>query len=124
MIGGMIRLVIADDHAVVRHGLEQLVATTDDITVVGLAADGAEAVSLAAEHAPDVVLMDLSMPGTDGVAATRAITSARPDCAVVVLTSFSDRERILDALAAGAVGYVLKQASPDEVLQAVRVARS
>ncbi|QXC62374.1 response regulator transcription factor [Aquihabitans sp. G128] len=118
----MIRVLIADDHAVVRGGLEQLLATTDDLELVGLAADGEEAVSLARSVAPDVVLMDLSMPGLDGVAATRAITAADGDVAVVVLTSFSDKERILAALDAGAVGYVLKHAAPDEVLDAVRAA--
>lgn len=118
----MIRVLIADDHAVVRGGLEQLLATTDDLELVGLAGDGHEAVALAEEHRPDVVLMDLSMPGLDGVGATRAITDALAGTAVVVLTSFSDRQRILDALDAGAVGYVLKHAAPDEVLDAVRAA--
>ncbi|CAN5732360.1 response regulator transcription factor [soil metagenome] len=118
----MIRVLIADDHAVVRSGLEQLLATAEDLELVGLAADGDEAVAMAASAGPDVVLMDLSMPGLDGIGATRAITAAHPEVAVVVLTSFSDRQRILDALDAGAVGYVLKHAGPDELLDAVRAA--
>ena len=118
----MIRVLIADDHQVVRSGLEQLLATADDIELVAMAADGAEAVALVEEHAPDIVLMDLSMPNLDGVAATRAITAAHPTTQVVVLTSFSDRQRILDALDAGAAGYVLKHAEPDELLDAVRAA--
>jgi len=118
----VIRVLIADDHQVVRSGLEQLLATADDIELVAMAADGADAIALAAHHAPDIVLMDLSMPGTDGIAATRAITSASATTQVVVLTSFSDKQRILDALDAGAAGYVLKHAEPDELLDAIRAA--
>ncbi|MCB0964694.1 MAG: response regulator transcription factor [Acidimicrobiales bacterium] len=118
----MIRVLIADDHLVVRSGLEQLLDTADDIELVATAADGAEAVAACAEHRPDVVLMDLSMPGVDGVEATRRITAASDEIAVVVLTSFSDRQRILDALDAGASGYVLKHATPDELLSAIRTA--
>lgn len=118
----MIRVLIADDHQVVRSGLEQLLATADDIELAGMAADGAEAIELAADLAPDIILMDLSMPGTDGIAATRAITTASPTIQVVVLTSFSDKQRILDALDAGAAGYVLKHAEPDELLDAIRAA--
>lgn len=118
----MIRVLIADDHQVVRSGLEQLLATADDIVLVGMAADGAQAISLAADLQPDIVLMDLSMPGTDGIAATRAITATGSATQVVVLTSFADKQRILDALDAGAAGYVLKHAEPDELLEAVRAA--
>jgi len=103
-----IRILLADDHDVVRRGLTALLDGTDGFTVVGAAADGEEAVALAGEHEPDVVLMDLSMPGLDGIEATRRVVAERPDARVVVLTSFSDRERILDALDAGAVGYLLK----------------
>jgi DNA-binding NarL/FixJ family response regulator len=117
----MIRVLIADDHAVVRAGLEQLLGTAPDIEVVGTAPDGAEAVALAGRTAPDIVLMDLSMPVMDGVEATRRITAA-PGAQVVVLTSFSDHQRILDALGAGASGYVLKDAAPDDLLSAIRVA--
>lgn len=118
----MIRVLIADDHQVVRAGLEQLLATADDIELVAMAADGAEAVRLAGELAPDIVLMDLSMPVTDGIEATRAITGGGTATQVVVLTSFSDKQRILDALDAGAAGYVLKHAGPDELLDAIRAA--
>jgi DNA-binding NarL/FixJ family response regulator len=118
----MIRVVIADDHAVVRSGLESLLDTAGDIDVVGAASDGAEAIELVARVEPDVVLMDLSMPGVDGVAATAAITEAHPDVAVVVLTSFAEPSRITAALDAGALGYQLKDAAPDELIAAVRAA--
>ena len=118
----MIRVAIADDHAVVRTGLGQLLSTLEDVELVGAAADGAEAVALCARTDPDVVLMDLEMPELDGIEATRRITSDRPQTAVVVLTSFSDRERILGALDAGAVGYLLKDAAPEELTRAIRAA--
>jgi DNA-binding NarL/FixJ family response regulator len=118
----MIRLLIADDHAVVREGLERLVATFEGVELVGAAADGHEAVERCRAVSPDVVLMDLEMPVLDGIAATRAIAADLPDVAVVVLTSFSDREQILQALDAGAVGYLLKDAEPDEIAKAVRAA--
>ena len=117
----MIRVVIADDHAVVRGGLEQLLSTADDIALVGTAADGLEAVETVQREQPDVVLMDLSMPTLDGVEATRRIVSADRDARVVVLTSFGDDRHIADALHAGAVGYLLKHAGPDELLDAIRV---
>jgi DNA-binding NarL/FixJ family response regulator len=115
-------VVIADDHAVVRSGLESLLDTAGDIDVVGAASDGAEAIELVARVEPDVVLMDLSMPGVDGVAATSAITEAHPDVAVVVLTSFAEPSRITAALDAGALGYQLKDAAPDDLIAAVRAA--
>ena len=118
----MIRLLIADDHAVVREGLERLVATFDGVELVGAAANGQEAVDRCRAAEPDVVLMDIEMPVLDGIAATRAIAAVQPDVAVVVLTSFSDREQILRALDAGAVGYLLKDAEPDEIAKAVRAA--
>jgi len=118
----MIRLLIADDHAVVRTGLRHLVATFDGVELVGAAANGDEAVALCAEHGPDVVLMDLEMPVLDGIEATRRIVEAAPGVAVVVLTSFSDREQILRALDAGAIGYLLKDAEPAELERAVRAA--
>lgn len=118
----MIRLVIADDHAVVRAGLAQLVETFDDVELVGTAANGEEAVRLVDELAPDVVLMDLEMPVVDGIEATRRVKAGRPEVAVVILTSFSDRERILRALDAGAVGYLLKDAEPGELAKAVEAA--
>ena len=116
----MIRVVIVDDHPVLRSGLTQLLAETDDIVVVGEAADGAEALEVVREVRPDVVLMDLQMPGTDGVSATRLIVQEQLGADVLVLTSFSDAERILAALDAGAVGYLLKDADPDEVLEGIR----
>ena len=118
----MIRLLIVDDHGVVRAGLEQLVRTFDDVEIVGSAGDGEEAVTLSAERLPDVVLMDLEMPRVDGIEATGRILAARPETKVVVLTSFSDRESILRALDAGAIGYLLKDAAPAELEQAIRSA--
>ena len=114
-----IRVVLVDDHAVVRRGLEQLLSGVSDITVVGTAADGEEAIEVVRRTSPDVVLMDLQMPGIDGVAATRQIVAdGGPD--VLVLTSFSDAERIVAALDAGAVGYLLKDAEADDVIAGVR----
>lgn len=118
----MIRVVIADDHAVVRAGLAQLLATFADVELVGTASNGEEAVSLSAERTADVVLMDLEMPVVDGIEATRQIRAAQPEVAVVVLTSFSDRERILSALDAGAAGYLLKDAEPDAIERAIQAA--
>jgi len=118
----MIRVCIVDDHALVRAGLEQLLGLADDVAVVGSAADGRQAVEVVADRRPDVVLMDLSMPVLDGVAATRAITSAVPDTRVLVLTSFGDRTRIGDAMDAGAVGYLLKDAEPTELFSGIRAA--
>jgi DNA-binding NarL/FixJ family response regulator len=118
----VIRVVIADDHAVVRTGLAQLVGTFDGVELVGAAENGEEAVDLSGERAPDVVLMDLEMPVLDGIEATRRIRAAHPEVAVVVLTSFSDRERILAALDAGAAGYLLKDAEPAELAKAIEAA--
>jgi DNA-binding NarL/FixJ family response regulator len=117
----MIRVLLAEDHSLVRAGLEQLLSKAGDLEVVGVAADGVEAVALAALHAPDVVLMDLVMPNLDGIEATRRIQQAGPNPpAVLVLTSFSDRARIIGALQAGAAGYLLKEAEPDELFRGVR----
>jgi DNA-binding NarL/FixJ family response regulator len=118
----VIRLMIAEDHGVVRAGLQKLVATFEDVELVGTAADGAEAVDLCRAEHPDVVLMDLEMPRLDGIEATRRIAADSPEAHVVVLTSFSDQERILGALDAGAVGYVLKDAGPEELARAIRAA--
>jgi DNA-binding NarL/FixJ family response regulator len=106
----------------VRAGLERLLATAEDIEVVGGASDGAEAIDLAARTRPDLVLMDLSMPKVDGIEATRRIVAAHPDVQVVVLTSLADRERILAALDAGAIGYLLKDAEPEALIDGVRAA--
>lgn len=118
----MTRLLLVEDHAVVRTGLQHLFAAVADIDVVAAASNGEEGIELTRRLKPDVVLMDLVMPGVDGRAATRRIVSERPETRVVVLTSFSDREQILAALDAGAVGYLLKDADPDELIAGVRSA--
>jgi DNA-binding NarL/FixJ family response regulator len=118
----VIRVLLAEDHSIVRAGLERLLGTTDDIQVVAAAEDGAQAVELAAEHRPDVVLMDISMPHLSGIEATREIVEASEDVQVVVLTSFADRPQIVAALDAGAVGYLLKDAEPEDVIRGVRAA--
>jgi DNA-binding NarL/FixJ family response regulator len=118
----MITVVLADDHAVVRAGLTQVLANEDDVELVGAASDGAEAIELALEAKPDVVLMDLSMPGVDGVEATRRIREHLPETHVVILTSFSDRVKILEALDAGAAGYLLKDAEPSVLVSGIRAA--
>jgi DNA-binding NarL/FixJ family response regulator len=115
-----VRVLVVDDHPVVRDGLVQLLTAADDLDVVGAAADGAEAVGLAGSTKPDVILMDLSMPVMDGCEATRRIVDANPDARVLILTSFTDQEGIVQALDAGAVGYMLKDAEPAELLGAVR----
>ena len=116
----MIRVLVADDHAVVRSGLAALLATAPDLELVGTASNGAEAVRLTVESRADVVIMDLSMPEVDGVAATRELASRVPSCRVLVLTSFSDQARVSDALRAGADGYLLKHAEPEDILDGIR----
>jgi DNA-binding NarL/FixJ family response regulator len=118
----VIRVLVVDDHAMVRAGLAAMLAADGDIEVVGQASDGGAAVAEAVARHPDVVLMDLSMPVVDGVTATREVLRAEPSTRVVVLTSFSDRERVHHALEAGAVGYQLKDAEPDVLREAVRAA--
>jgi DNA-binding NarL/FixJ family response regulator len=118
----MIRILIADDHSLVRAGLARLLSDVDDFQVVGTAADGRDAIALATETGPDVVLMDLSMPGLDGVAAIRQIVARDPESRVVVLTSFSDVGRIFEALDAGAIGYLLKDSQADELVLGIRAA--
>jgi DNA-binding NarL/FixJ family response regulator len=117
-----IRVLVVDDHAIVRDGIERLLASADGVEVVGSAADGAEAVEATGRLTPDVVLMDLSMPVLDGVAATARIVADHPDVQVVVLTTFGDQQRVLAALEAGAAGYLLKDATPEEVVAAVHAA--
>jgi DNA-binding NarL/FixJ family response regulator len=118
----MIRVLVADDHGVLRDGLGRVIAAQPDMELVGAAANGAEAVEMCRSVGPDVVLMDLEMPVLDGIEATRAIAAQMPATAVLVLTSFSDRHRIMGALDAGAVGYLLKDASADDVVRGVRAA--
>ena len=115
-----VRVLIADDHAVVRAGLAQLLGATRDIRVVGAAVDGAEAVSLTLHLHPDVVIMDLSMPGIDGTEATRQITASGAATRVIAFASFSDRDQIIATFDAGAVGYLLKDAAPEDIIKAVR----
>jgi DNA-binding NarL/FixJ family response regulator len=116
----MIRVVLADDHAVVRRGLTGLIESTKDLEVVGVASDGNEAVELVREHRPDVAVMDLQMPVLDGVEATRAIVGEAIGTEVLVLTSFSDHARIDAAIEAGAMGYLLKDAEPEALLDGIR----
>lgn len=118
----MIRVVVVDDHAVVRRGLVELFSAAGDIDVVADVDDGSAALDAVMETEPHVVLMDLSMPGMDGVEATRQLSEQAPNVAVVILTSFSEQSRILDAIDAGAAGYLLKDADPDELLRGVRAA--
>ncbi len=118
----MIRVLIVDDHGLVRAGLTELIGTFDDVDVIGAASGGNMAISMVDEHRPDIVLMDLEMPDVDGIQATREIKRCSPETRVVILTSFSDRERILEALDAGAVGYLLKDAEPGELQRGIAAA--
>jgi DNA-binding NarL/FixJ family response regulator len=116
----VIDILVVDDHALMRAGLLGLIGTAPDMRVVGTAADGAEALDAVATTRPQVVLMDLSMPGMDGVQATARLTAEHPDIGVLVLTSFSDEQRVRESLDAGAVGYVLKDTEPKDLLEAIR----
>jgi NarL family two-component system response regulator LiaR len=120
----VIRVLIADDHAVVRQGLRTFLDLQDDIDVVGEASDGEEAVAAAAQHAPDVVLLDLVMPGLDGIGALRRLRDAAPAARVIVLTSFGEDERLFTALRAGATGFLLKDVEPAELVRAIRTAHA
>ena len=117
-----IRVMIVDDHAVVRSGLSALLMAQDDLDMVGEAANGEEAVNVCVRLKPDVVLMDLLMPGMDGVAATQAIKQKCPNVQVLVLTSFGEQDRVRAALKAGAIGYLLKNVTADELVGAIRSA--
>jgi DNA-binding NarL/FixJ family response regulator len=119
-----IRVLVVDDHAVVREGLRAFLELQDGIEVAGDAADGDEAIEAAARLRPDVVLMDLVMPRLDGVAAMRALRECVPRARVIVLTSFVDDDKLLPALRAGAAGYLLKNAQPQELARAVRAAHA
>jgi DNA-binding NarL/FixJ family response regulator len=118
----MIKVLIADDHPVVRNALTQLLGGVEGIDVIAVTADGREAVDRALETSPDVVLMDLEMPELNGIEATRALTAAGCAARIVILTTFSDRERIIGALDAGALGYLLKDAEPEEIIRGVQAA--
>lgn len=114
-----ITILVADDHALFRDGVRALLESVEGMRIVGEAADGAEAVRLAGEHAPDVVLMDIQMPGMDGVEATRRIAEASPATGVIVVTMFEDDELVFAALRAGARGYILKGAGQAQLLRAI-----
>ena len=120
----MIRVLIADDHAVVRQGLRTYLELQDDVEVVAEAADGEEAVAAAAQHAPDVVLLDLVMPGLDGIAALPRLLEVAPAARVLVLTSFGEDERLFTALRGGAAGFLLKDTEPAELARAIRTAHA
>ncbi len=115
-----VTILVVDDHPVVRKGLSTFLSNEPDLEVVGTAASGEEALAAMSELMPDVVLMDLSMPGMGGIEATRQIVESNPDTRVVMLTSFGGHERMVEALKSGAVGYVMKDAPPAEMLRAVR----
>jgi DNA-binding NarL/FixJ family response regulator len=117
-----IRVALADDHRVVRVGLQELLSTFADVEVVGVAEGGERAVEVCVAERPDVLLLDLSMPDVDGVEVSRRLAVAAPQTRIVVFTSFSDRERIVEALDAGAIGYLLKDAEPEEIHQAILAA--
>jgi len=117
-----IGVLIVDDHAVVRQGLRTFLDLQDDIAVVGEASNGAEAVEQVRRLLPDVVLMDLEMPEMNGIEATRQIRALSPRTQVIVLTSFSDNERVFPSIKAGAIGYLLKDVSPDDLVKAVQAA--
>jgi DNA-binding NarL/FixJ family response regulator len=123
-VGREIRVLITDDHAVVREGLRAVLGSEPDMEVVGEAATGKEVVERAAELRPDVILMDIQMPGINGIEATRRILTASPHVGVVVLTMFEDDESVFSAMRAGARGYVLKGAPPSEILKVLRAVAS
>jgi len=114
-----IRILVADDHAIVREGLRTLIASEPGMELVGEAADGIEAVSLAESLQPDVILMDLVMPHKDGIEAISEIKSQNPEVCILVLTSFSEEDKVFPAIRAGALGYLLKDSSPQDLLQAI-----
>jgi NarL family two-component system response regulator LiaR len=117
---GSIHVLVVDDHLVVRKGIRALLATEPDITVVGEADHGVEAVAEAARLQPDVILMDLVMPKMDGIAAIQQILASQPDARILVLTSFAADDKVLPAIRAGALGYILKDTGPLELVNAIR----
>lgn len=119
-----IRVLLVDDHAMVRSGLKAFLSVFDDLELAGEAASGEEAVTLCAQIRPDVILMDLVMPGMDGATATRAIRQNCPDMQVIALTSFREEELVQAALQAGAIGYLLKNVAADDLASAIREAHA
>ena len=117
-----VRVLLCDDHAMVREGLERLVNSHEGVEVVGTASDGEEAVTSVARLQPDVVMMDISMPRVDGIEATRRIIAATPSTRIVMLTSLRDDARVVEALRAGAIGFMLKDADGDELVRAIATA--
>jgi NarL family two-component system response regulator LiaR len=114
-----IRVLIADDHAILRKGIRALLSTEADIEVVGEAGDGVEALAQAKSLEPDIILMDLVMPRMDGIEATRQVTARQPGVRVLVLTSFAADDKVFPAIKAGALGYILKDSGPDDLVQAI-----
>jgi two-component system, NarL family, response regulator LiaR len=117
---GRIRILVADDHGVVRQGLRDYIGLQEDMEVVGEAADGVRAVAAATRLTPDIVLMDLVMPGLDGVQATREIRAASPSTRVIILTSFAEPDQVFDSIKAGAAGYLMKDIKPADLATAIR----
>jgi NarL family two-component system response regulator LiaR len=115
-----IQIIIADDHSIVRKGIRALLATEPDIQVIGEAADGKEAVTMAQQLRPDVILMDLVMPKMDGIAATAQISANQPKSRILVLTSFAADDKVFPAIKAGALGYLLKDSSPEDLVRSIR----
>lgn len=115
-----IRILIADDHVIVREGIRTLLGSVPEMEVVGEAVDGAEAIAKTRDLGPDVVLMDLIMPGINGIDAISAITRENPDVRILVLTSFSEEDMVFRAIEAGALGYLLKDSSPAQLIQAIQ----
>ena len=116
----MIRLLIVDDHSIVREGLRTLLAEATDVEIVGEAADGPSAVAQAETLRPDVMLLDLMLPGFNGIEVTRRVRQALPQCRILLLTSFAEDQNVVSAMQAGAAGYLLKDVLQDDLLAAIR----
>ncbi|MEO0595125.1 MAG: response regulator transcription factor, partial [Chloroflexota bacterium] len=116
----MIRVVICDDQAIVTEGLQVILESDPDLTVIGIGQDGAQAIELVAEHKPDVILMDLKMPGKNGIQTTRHIKAHHPETQVLVLTTYDADEWVFDAIRSGAAGYLLKNTPPADLIKAVK----
>ena len=115
-----IRILIADDHAIVREGMQHLIAARPDMEIVGEAEDGAQAVQMAGDLSPEVILLDLMMPRMDGITAIKAIKRDDPEARILVLTSFAEESKVFAAIKAGALGYLLKDSSPQDLIRAIQ----